>query len=176
MYNTLLSVTCNPHHMTRAGATATVGGVCDKQLIILGHYSQASEWATRYIRNCIMHFNPGPDKYFTLGLPTGCTPLGCYKKLIECYKNGDLSVKYVKTFNMDKCVGRPRDHSEGYHSFMWNNFKHTDIPPENIHILDGMQLTCRLNVTPFKRRSRLQAGLICLLEGRHRPRQTYCLQ
>ncbi|XP_019518640.1 PREDICTED: glucosamine-6-phosphate isomerase 1 [Hipposideros armiger] len=75
------------------------------KLIILDHYSQASEWAAKYIRNRIIQFNPGPDKYFTLGLPTGSTPLGCYKKLIEYYKNGDLSFKYVKTFNMDEYVG-----------------------------------------------------------------------
>lgn len=35
----------------------------------------------------------------------GSTPIGCYKKLIEYYKNGDLSFKYVKTFNMDEYVG-----------------------------------------------------------------------
>lgn len=32
----------------------------------------------------------------------------------------------------------PRDHPESYHYFMWNNFfKHIDIDPENVHILDG---------------------------------------
>lgn len=36
---------------------------------------------------------------------TGSTPIGCYKKLIEYYKNGDLSFRYVKTFNMDEYVG-----------------------------------------------------------------------
>lgn len=40
--------------------------------------------------------------YFFLG----STPLGCYKKLIEYHKNGDLSFKYVKTFNMDEYVGK----------------------------------------------------------------------
>lgn len=35
----------------------------------------------------------------------GSTPLGCYQKLIEYYKNGDLSFKYVETFNMDEYVG-----------------------------------------------------------------------
>lgn len=35
----------------------------------------------------------------------GSTPLGCYQKLIEYYKNGDLSFQYVKTFNMDEYVG-----------------------------------------------------------------------
>lgn len=37
---------------------------------------------------------------------SGSTPLGCYKKLIEYHKNGDLSFKYVKTFNMDEYVGK----------------------------------------------------------------------
>ncbi|XP_006866265.1 PREDICTED: glucosamine-6-phosphate isomerase 1 isoform X2 [Chrysochloris asiatica] len=41
------------------------------KLIILDHYLEASEWAAKYIRNRIIQFNPGPDKYFTLGLPTG---------------------------------------------------------------------------------------------------------
>ncbi|XP_072256997.1 glucosamine-6-phosphate deaminase 1 isoform X4 [Pyxicephalus adspersus] len=75
------------------------------KLIILDDYNQASEWAAKYIRNRIIHFNPNAEKLFTLGLPTGSTPLGCYKKLIEYHKNGDLSFKYVKTFNMDEYVG-----------------------------------------------------------------------
>ena len=32
----------------------------------------------------------------------------------------------------------PRDHAESYHSFMWENlFRHVDIQPQNVHILDG---------------------------------------
>lgn len=75
------------------------------KLIILENYSQASEWAAKYIRNRIVQFGPGPGRFFTLGLPTGSTPLGCYRKLVEYYRNGDLSFKYVKTFNMDEYVG-----------------------------------------------------------------------
>lgn len=44
-------------------------------------------------------------RYFVLGLPTGSTPLGMYKNLIEFYKQGKVSFKYVKTFNMDEYVG-----------------------------------------------------------------------
>lgn len=61
-----------------------------------------------------------------------------YQKLIEYYKAGKVSFKYVKTFNMDEYVNLPRDHPESYHYYMWNNFfKHIDIEPENAHILDG---------------------------------------
>lgn len=61
-----------------------------------------------------------------------------YQKLIEFYKAGKVSFKYVKTFNMDEYVNLPRDHPESYHYYMWNNFfKHIDIDPKNVHILDG---------------------------------------
>lgn len=108
------------------------------RLIILDTYDDVSTWAAKYIRNKVHQFNPGPDRYFTLGLPTGGTPLGTYKKLIELYKAGEISFKYIKTFNMDEYCDLPRDHPESYHSFMWNNlFKHIDILPENAHMLDG---------------------------------------
>jgi 6-phosphogluconolactonase/glucosamine-6-phosphate isomerase/deaminase len=37
---------------------------------------------------------------------SGSTPLGTYKKLIEFFNQGQLSFKYVKTFNMDEYVGK----------------------------------------------------------------------
>ncbi|XP_030683170.1 glucosamine-6-phosphate isomerase 1 isoform X2 [Nomascus leucogenys] len=136
------------------------------KLIILEHYSQASEWAAKYIRNRIIQFNPGPEKYFTLGLPTGSTPLGCYKKLIEYYKNGDLSFKYVKTFNMDEYVGLPRDHPESYHSFMWNNFfKHIDIHPENTHILDGNAIDLQAECDAFEEKIKAAGGIELFVGG-----------
>lgn len=135
------------------------------KLIILGDYNEASEWAAKYIRNKILLFNPSPDRYFTLGLPTGSTPLGCYKKLIEYYKNGEVSFQYVKTFNMDEYVGLPRDHPESYHSFMWNNFfKHIDIRAENTHILDGNATDLQAECEAFEKKI-VEAGGIELFVG-----------
>ena len=108
------------------------------RLVITENYPEVSEWAAKYVRRRILEFNPGPGKLFTLGLPTGGTPLGMYKKLIEFHKQGEVSFKYVKTFNMDEYVDLARNHPESYHSFMYQNFfKHIDIDPENTHILDG---------------------------------------
>lgn len=45
------------------------------KLIILNDYDASSEWAAKYIRNKILLFKPGPDRFFTLGLPTGEYPL-----------------------------------------------------------------------------------------------------
>ncbi|XP_058402972.1 glucosamine-6-phosphate isomerase 2 isoform X2 [Diceros bicornis minor] len=135
------------------------------RLVILDNYDLASEWAAKYICNRIIQFKPGQDRYFTLGLPTGSTPLGCYKKLIEYHKNGDLSFKYVKTFNMDEYVGLPRNHPESYHSYMWNNFfKHIDIDPNNAHILDGNAADLQAECDAFEKKIK-EAGGIDLFVG-----------
>ena len=76
----------------------------------------------------------GLSRYFQ----SGGTPLGMYKKLIEYQHNGHVSFKHVVTFNMDEYVKLPRDHPESYHTYMWTNFfKHIDIDPANVHLLDG---------------------------------------
>ncbi|XP_064274356.1 glucosamine-6-phosphate isomerase 2 isoform X1 [Passer domesticus] len=135
------------------------------RLVILEDYDQASEWAAKYICNRIIQFKPSQGRYFTLGLPTGNTPLGCYKKLIEYHKNGDLSFKYVKTFNMDEYVGLPRNHPESYHSYMWNNFfKHIDIDPNNAHILDGNAPDLQAECDAFEKKIE-EAGGIDLFVG-----------
>lgn len=56
------------------------------KLIIQENYENVSDWTAKYVRKRINQFNPGPGRYFTLGLPTGSTPLGTYKKLIEFHK------------------------------------------------------------------------------------------
>lgn len=53
-----------------------------------------------FIYKVIKHFK-NQTSFFS-----GSTPLGTYKKLIEFYKAGAVSFKYVKTFNMDEYVGR----------------------------------------------------------------------
>ena len=75
------------------------------RLVILESTKDVGEWAAKYVMKRINDFQPGPDKFFVLGLPTGSTPLGMYKKLIEFHKAGKLSFQYVKTFNMDEYVG-----------------------------------------------------------------------
>lgn len=108
------------------------------KLIIKDTYNDVSDWAARYVVKRINELNPSPERPFVLGLPTGSTPLGMYKRLIEFHNQGLISFKNVVTFNMDEYVNLPRDHPESYHSFMWKNFfQHIDIDPNNVHILDG---------------------------------------
>ncbi|MEN8227555.1 MAG: glucosamine-6-phosphate deaminase [Bacteroidota bacterium] len=96
------------------------------------------KWTADYIMGKIKAFGPTAEKPFVMGLPTGSSPIPVYKEFIKSYKAGDISFKNVITFNMDEYVGIPEDHSESYHSFMYENlFNHIDIPAENINILDG---------------------------------------
>ena len=108
------------------------------RVIIVNDYQAISQWAANYVAGKINAANPTPEKPFILGCPTGSSPLGMYKALIELYKEGKVSFENVVTFNMDEYVGLPEEHPESYHSFMWNNFfSHINIKKENVHILNG---------------------------------------
>ncbi|MDY3089993.1 MAG: glucosamine-6-phosphate deaminase [Porphyromonas sp.] len=108
------------------------------RLIIKPDYQGISQWAADYVVARINAANPTEQHPFVLGLPTGSSPLGMYKALIEANKAGRVSFQNVVTFNMDEYIGLPEGHPESYHSFMWNNFfSHIDIKAENVHILNG---------------------------------------
>ena len=78
------------------------------------------------------------NKTTVLGLATGSSPIGVYKKLIHFHKKEDLSFKNVVTFNLDEYYGLKKDHKQSYYHFMAEKFfNHVDIKRENIHIPDG---------------------------------------
>ena len=108
------------------------------RVIIEPDYQSLSAWAANYVAKKINQYSPSPERPFVLGLPTGSSPLGMYRALIELNRQCVVSFQNVVTFNMDEYVGLPESHPESYHSFMYNNFfNHIDIPRENIHILNG---------------------------------------
>ena len=108
------------------------------KVIIKKDYKTITEWLAYYIIIKINQFEPTKDKKFVLGLPTGSSPLGIYKKLIQYYKEDKVSFKNVITFNMDEYVGLSRDNQQSYYYFMHHHFfNHIDILPENINMLDG---------------------------------------
>ncbi|XP_053644260.1 glucosamine-6-phosphate isomerase 2 isoform X1 [Cherax quadricarinatus] len=136
------------------------------RLVILDDKERVSEWAARYVIKRINDFNPGPEKFFVLGLPTGSTPQGTYKKLVEYHKAGKISFKYVKTFNMDEYVGIPRNHSQSYHTFMWENlFKHIDIDPANAHILNGNAENLEQECQNYEQKIREAGGIELFIGG-----------
>lgn len=116
------------------------------RLVIQEKKNDVAEYAAGYVMNKIKeHEEKNTGTLFLMGLPTGSTPEGMYKKLIELHQDpaNEFSFKNVVTFNMDEyvfpsgttpCAKNPNS----YHYYMWNAFfQHIDILPENVHILDG---------------------------------------
>ena len=135
------------------------------RLIIEKDYERLSEWAAEHVIKKINDFKPTSQKKFVLGLPTGSSPIGMYKKLIQAYNEKRVSLKNVVTFNMDEYVGLPVEHPESYHSFMYNNlFNHVDCPDENIHILNGNAPDLEMECENYERMIE-QAGGIDLFIG-----------
>ena len=136
------------------------------RLIPLSTAEQVGKWAARHIVNRINAFKPTTDRPFVLGLPTGSSPLGMYRKLIELNKAGKVSFRNVVTFNMDEYVGLPEEHPESYHSFMWNNFfSHIDIRKENVNILNGNATDLEAECSRYEAKMKNYGGIHLFLGG-----------
>ena len=97
------------------------------------------DWAAVHVATRILEAKPTAEKPFVLGLPTGGTPVGMYKRLVQFYKDGVLSFENVVTFNMDEYVGLDKDNEQSYWRYMHDNlFDHVNIKPENVNMLNGM--------------------------------------
>lgn len=73
-----------------------------------------------------------------LGLATGSSPVGTYKKLIEGYKNGDLDFSKITTVNLDEYVGLSGTNDQSYRYFMNDNlFNHINIAKEKTFVPNG---------------------------------------
>lgn len=66
------------------------------RFIIRDDAEQASVYVANYVVDRIKHFNPTPSHPFVLGLPTGSSPLGVYKVLVEKYKAGEVSIPKIR--------------------------------------------------------------------------------
>lgn len=73
-----------------------------------------------------------------LGLATGSTPLGTYKKLAEYNKSGDVDFSSVTSVNLDEYKGLTEDNDQSYRYFMNNNlFKNINIDINRTFVPDG---------------------------------------
>ena len=134
------------------------------RLIIQSDYYKASIWTANYIAGKIN--SNKKDKPFILGLPTGSSPLGIYKEFINLNKDGKLSFKNVRTFNMDEYIGLSADHPQSYHYFMMDNlFNHIDIDRSSIHILDGMAKDIEKECAQYEEAIAREGGIDLFLGG-----------
>ena len=100
------------------------------EVIVVKDYQELSKVAAEII---IEEVKKNPNAI--LGLATGGTPLGTYENIINAYKQGEVSFKGVKTFNLDEYCGIDKKHPQSYYHYMHENlFNHIDVLPENINI------------------------------------------
>lgn len=103
------------------------------KITVVDDYHKMSEVAARMI---VSQINEKPAS--VLGLATGSTPIGTYKKLIDYYKNGEVDFSDVITFNLDEYVGLSKQDPQSYIYFMYDNlFSHININKESIYIPNG---------------------------------------
>ena len=137
------------------------------KVIIQNDYETMCAWAADHIQKAILdHEEKHPERPFVLGLPTGSTPLGVYRRLIRAYEEGKISFRNVVTFNMDEYVGLPKEHPESYWYFMHENFfDHIDIPAENINMLDGLSEDPEKECERYEEKIREYGGIDLFMGG-----------
>ena len=103
------------------------------KIIIDSEENIAKKAAERYVEL----LKEKPDA--VLGGATGSTPLGLYAELARLCKEGEISFKEAKSFNLDEYVGLSGEHDQSYRYFMNKNlFEHIDIDLANTHVPDGI--------------------------------------
>lgn len=75
-----------------------------------------------------------------LGLATGSSPVGTYKKLIEWYEKGELDFSNVSSINLDEYRGLSGDNDQSYRYFMNTNlFDHINIDKNRTNVPNGLE-------------------------------------
>ena len=73
-----------------------------------------------------------------LGLATGSSPVGTYKRLIEDNKNGKIDFSAVTSVNLDEYVGLDESNDQSYRYFMNDKlFNHINIDKANTFVPSG---------------------------------------
>lgn len=103
------------------------------EVIIKEHYDQICEEAVKIIHQAWKKKNN-----LVLGLPTGRTPLGVYKRLIESYQKEEIDFSRTVTFSLDEYLGLKENHPQSFAYYLENNlYQHINLKKENIFRLKG---------------------------------------
>jgi glucosamine-6-phosphate deaminase len=78
------------------------------------------------------------DPSCVLLLPTGTTPLGMYRRLVDMCRLGEVSFAGATFFNLDEYLGLLPDHPASYHVYMKEHFYGLiDADPARVFVPDG---------------------------------------
>lgn len=103
------------------------------RVIVTENYDELSEKAAKIIASQIML---KPD--CVLGLATGSTPEGLYKRLIKLYNDGEVDFSKVVSFNLDEYYPISPENNQSYRYFMNEKlFSHINIDINKTHVPNG---------------------------------------
>ncbi len=103
------------------------------RVIIKDNPIEISKEAAEIIINQVNNYHGS-----VLGFATGASPVETYKRIIESYEKGEVSLKYITTFNLDEYVGLSKDNVNSYFYFMKDNlFGKTDVDFNRVNFLSG---------------------------------------
>ena len=103
------------------------------QFIKVENYEQLSEQAAKIIADVVIN-----KPNCVLGLATGSSPIGTYKKLIEWNKEGKVDFSKAMSINLDEYEGLDGEHDQSYRYFMNNNlFNFINIDKANTFVPNG---------------------------------------
>ncbi len=103
------------------------------KFITVKTYDELSRKAAAIIASQVIN---KPD--CVLGLATGSSPVGAYKKLVEAQKAGDIDFSSVTTVNLDEYVGLDGSNDQSYRYFMNTNlFDHIYIDKAKTFVPNG---------------------------------------
>lgn len=103
------------------------------KIIITKDYEEMSSKAFELMKE-VVEKNPEA----VLGLATGSTPVGLYRRMVEDHREHGTSYRKIKTVNLDEYAGLGEESDQSYVRFMRKNlFDGLDVKPENTHIENG---------------------------------------
>lgn len=90
---------------------------------------EASEMIIKQVNN---------NRGSVIGFATGASPVETYKRIIESYEKGEVTLRHITTFNLDEYVGLTRENPNSYYYFMKDNlFGKTDVDENKVNFLSG---------------------------------------
>ena len=101
-----------------------------------------------------------------LGLATGRTMESVYRHLIRLHREEGLDFSGCRTFNLDEYRGLAAGHPGSYHHYMHEHlFRHVNLQPGNIHLLDGLAVDATAECAAYERAIQEAGGLDLQLLG-----------
>lgn len=103
-------------------------------------YPTESEGAQYVAEKIVERINAHTDnsRKFVLGLTTGKSPLGLYRKLKDFHKAGKVSFANVAVFSLDEFYPIDAKEQQSRNCLIHEQLiDHVDIKPENVHFPDG---------------------------------------